>query len=269
MATYKELYLAKMQELQSHLNNPLFKNPPKLKAPKKIGRKQLERISRQEYEARQLATSSDYLMEQGLIPKQQIELPSNITINILRSITKQYPYPEQLSELYTDDIVVDTETGEIRARQADDIEVTSNDTFPSATNNDNARNDYYNDNEYNDEIGEEAIPDELDNALNAIDAIISKLDSFTPDAIQLANPSPMFIGQKWDMIDSLKNDINYIVDIADNDEIIEIGKRIINNIEVLNDRIEAIMYRAYESNGTEYDAVIDYELVYRTIAGEG
>lgn len=127
-----------------------------------------------------------------------------------------------------------------------------------------SKQEFYRSNEFEAQQGAGEYPNQEDMSYRAISNLMNLLDSFDPDLVESKNPVTK--ANRYDIVESLKNDIEVMLETGDKSKI---AQNIEDNWEDLQDTIEDIMYTTYRDGGgqgnTQYDPVPDYNKIWRIL----
>ena len=230
--TYRERYMRIYKNLQQELQKPIYSGTTKITVPKKIGRKQLEALKQVSKELRQIGKRVTGLKKQGFIFEEApIQLPKTLNKRTLSGLKERTRY----TDLYRQ-AIINPKRDEIITEDVEEY-------------------DWYADNEFGEEQGTEFTPEADDMSMASLRAFLSMIENFTPSAVQYQTPDN--ITKKYTQVDSLKSEIDNILETYDNQKIAENVERNLSTIAKATDRI---MYLCYE-DGKPYDPTSDYNLV--------
>lgn len=123
------------------------------------------------------------------------------------------------------------------------------------------RREFYEDNEYEYDYGEDEEPSQIELSYGSINELLQLLDSFDPDLV--GSRSPITKANRFEMVQSLKNDIEILLETGDK---ARIAQNIEDNWEEISEMVTDIMYRSYASGmgqgNTQYDPIPDYNKVW-------
>lgn len=299
------------RNLMKEIEKPYYQGTPQISIPKKIGRKQLERLKNIAAQIRKVGKKVKELQREGYEVWGAVTLPKTLTQQtvkkvrqesnkIKRTARRDFNVIDEEDFNYFKDIVgripiftplgdrnefkthseldewrdlkrilrrnptkeeYEAYIGETPAPEEYEVDFETGEIIKKGTK----QGEFYRGNEYGAEYGNSELPTQTDISINRIQELLNILEQF--DISEVQTQSPMSIGTKYDLVQSLKTEIEEYLEKGNKDRIIE---NLEANWNEIADRLDNIMYRTYSQisgDVTPYNPAPDYERLMEIIKG--